>query len=477
VKRILFSLCLAFQLALIPNLAMGAIGEAKEILERLEASEQKRVTLPDIEKGTLSNGLNYYILEDHELPIAQVVVFIKGGTIYDPVEKSGLTTMTASLIRNGGTETMTPQEVDEYLDDMAASIEITPDREYLVAALKCHSDHFDAVLNLFFDLLFSPRFDLERFDLIKKHFENSILRRADSPDTLSATGYRALLYGRGNSWGAYPTTESVSSITVEDIQAMHRRFFRPDQMIVGVTGDVTGGKVLSLLKEPKKVSEPLEDIKMPVASPSPKTGLHIIDKSGTQVIVNMGQLGSDRFNPDKYAIIIMNDVLGGAGFKKRLPALIRVEKGLAYSVWSSYTFGPKEVPGLFRVYLATKTESARDAVDLVDMEVERFIAGEDLTADEVARSQESILKRLIFEYESAADIVSNVVRFNYFGYPDDYIEKYGVEIGKVTLDDVKRVAKKYLNPESFQIVIVGEEAVLRKQFKDYVTVETLTIEE
>ncbi len=474
-RRILFSLCLVFLLA--PNVAMAAIGEAKEILEKLEATEQKTVTLPDIEKGSLGNGFKYYILEDHELPITQVVAFIKGGTIYDPAGKSGLTTMTTSLIRNGGTATMTPQEVDEFLDDMAASIEITPDREYIVAAFKCHSDHFDAVLKLFFDLLFSPRFDLERFDLIKKHFKNSILRRADSPDTLAATGYRALLYGMDTSWGVYPTTESVHSITVEDIQAMHRRFFRPDQMIVGVTGDIKEGHVRGLLKGPKKVSEPLEEIKMPTASPSPKTGLHIIDKSGTQVIVNMGQVGTDRFNPDKYAIIIMNDVLGGAGFKKRLPALIRVEKGLAYSVWSSYTFGPIEVPGLFRVYLATKTESAREAVDLVDMEVERFIAGEDLSADEVARSQESILKRLIFEYESVADIVSNVVRFNYFGYPDDYIEKYGEEIAGVTLDDIKGVAKKYLNPESFQIVIVGDESVLRKQFKDYVIVESLTIEE
>lgn len=459
--------------------SLAATGKAKEVIRHLESKEQKTITLPKIEKGRLGDGFKYYILPEHELPTARAIVYIRGGVVYDPPGKSGLTAITAELLRNGGTSRMSPDQVDEHLDEIASAIEIGAYKEHLAASVRCRSENFEESLGLLLDMFFRPRFDKGRFDLIKKQFADSVRRRADSPEALATTGFNELLYGRDNPWGAYTTQASIDAVTIDDVKMYHGKYFHPGGMIIGVAGDVRPSKVIGFLESykyyPEGVSPTLHE---PGAGPDPIPGIHIIDKDSNQVIFNVGHGGSYRFNPDKYALIVMNDILGGSSsFKSRLPALVRVEMGLAYSVWSSYSFGPRNAPGSFEVYLATKTDSARQALDIVTAELERFARAADITEDEINRSKDSILRRLIFEYSSAADTVASVVRFNYFGYPDNYVEEYGEKIGRVGLDDVKRVAGKYLHPERLQFVLVGDREEVAKQFGKDIKIDCLTIEE
>jgi predicted Zn-dependent peptidase len=459
------------------NLSAATLDAAK-VLKKLEDKESTSVSLPKMKKGKTKRGFKYYILPDHELPVIKATILIRGGTVFDPPTKSGLTSITTTLMRSGGTVDMGPDRVDKYLDSIASRISISASKESIVAVIGCRSENFEESLQLLLDMLFRPRFDKDRFNLIKKRFINSVKRRADSPEGLASVGFRELLYGRANPWGVYPTGQTIESVNLDDVKDYHNNFFHPEEMILGVSGDLQPSKIIKQIKSYKYFPKARDaKITVPAADPKPVKGVHIIEKDTTQVVLNLGHAGSFRTNPDKYPLIVMNDILGGPGhFKRRLPKLIRVERGLAYSVWSHYGFGPRDANGLFKVYLATKTKSAVQAMELVISELQQFATEGLISEAEVKSAKEAILKKLIFEYSSAFGIISSVVKFNYLGYPDDYIEEYGKKIGEVKLDDVKRVARKYLHPDNLQVVMVGDGDEIRNNLKQNVKSTILTID-
>ena len=459
--------------------AYSATKEASVKVKTLEDRQTPLISLPDLKKGTLKNKMKYYGLRNKEIPIVKLVAFIKGGSVFDPDGKEGLTSVTAGLMREGGTEDMTPEELDEKLDRMASNISIATGSEVITATLVSSSENFSTTLNIFLDILFKPRFDRERFQLIIQRALASVKRRKDNPETLASIGFTSLLYGKNNPWGSYITTRSIEGITEEDIRNFHKKFFHPSMVIVGISGDFNIKEALKIIKTYKGYPEgELLELAQPAASPSPKDGVHIIDVNKSQAVINAGHQGSVRANPDKYALIVLDDIIGSPiSLKSKLATLVRVERGLAYSINSRYTFGPKDAPGIFSIFAATKTESTREVIELMRDELTRMAKGEGIMESNVREAKEAILNRLVFGYASAFDIISQVVYYNYFGYPDNYIEIYGEKIKQVELDDVKRVALKYLHPARMQFVIAGDAYLIRPQLKDYMTEESLTIEE
>lgn len=458
--------------------AFGISREAQEIVGRLESKSQQGVSLPKVGAGSLKNGFQYYILPDSEIPQIKAVIYIKGGTIFDPPGKSGFSQLLAESLREGGTKELTPAMLEDRLDTIASSIGISAKQEYLLATIVSRSEHFKETLSILLDMLFAPRFDEERIQLIKKRYKNAIKRRIDSPDVLADIGFDELLYGRDNPWGDYPTIASVDKITIDELKKFNKEYFHPANMIIGIAGDISARSAIKMIGSYENYpdGEAIE-LKPPSATPAPKKGVHLINKDSNQVVFNIGHQGSTRFDPDKFKLILMNDILGGGPFNRILPQLIRVEGGLAYSVWSSYMFGPRNAPGVFKVYLATKTESTTEALKIVESELDKFSRGEGITEDGLNRSKRSILEGLIFEYATPFSIVSSIVKFRYFDYPDNYIEIYADEIGKVELKGVIGAAHKYIHPDKLQVVLVGDRKLLEKQFKDNIKYSDLTIDE
>lgn len=458
--------------------AHSAIGSDQETIKKLESKETSSVRLPKFEKGKLDNGLTYYILPNNDLPIVKAYLYIRGGTVFDPQGRSGLGTVTSTLLRGGGTEGMDPDKIDSRLDNIASTINIVSEKEAVVASIYCRTEYFEESLDLLLDMLFKPRFDEARFELYKKQMLDSIRRRPDVPERLADVGFGELLYGKDNPWGVYSTKKSVSLITLQEVKDHYRRFFYPENMILGVVGDIESNKVLKILKSytgyPIEKGEKLTIPKGP-ANIDNKT--HVINKDVNQVVFNVGHEGSFRTSPDKYALIVANYILGGGAFKTRLPAIIRVKSGLAYTVSSTYGFGPEESPGAFKIFLATKTESAAEALKLLVSEFEKFSEGSNISEDELMTAKDSMLRKIIFEYDSAYDLLANIVRFNYFGYPDNYVEEYEAGIRNVTLQDVRRVAKEYFHPDRLEIVLVGNKQLLEKQLKENINIIDLTVEE
>ena len=178
-----------------------------------------------------------------------------------------------------------------------------------------------------------------------------------------------------------------------------------------------------------------------------------IERPITQAVVRMGHLGIKRDNPDKFDLLLMNEVLGGGEFKSRLMADIRTKRGLVYGVWSNVS--PGKDYGLFTVGLATKANQVDEAMDLVRKHIERIMKPGDIEKAEFDYAKKSILSSLIFEFDRAFKVVDGRARFYFYGYPDDYWRIYRDRIVAANIGDLTRVADKYLHPDALRSVIVG----------------------
>jgi zinc protease len=178
-----------------------------------------------------------------------------------------------------------------------------------------------------------------------------------------------------------------------------------------------------------------------------------IAKPLTQSYIEVGHLGIKRHNPDKYALEIMDTILGAPVFKSRLMEDIRSNRGLAYTVTSDFGWGTDY--GLFDVYCDTKAQTEGEVIGLIRGHIERIKEKGDISEAELDFAKRSVLNRLIFEFDNSFKIVGQRARYFFYGYPDNYWHIYRREIEKIGVEDVKRVAKKYLHPEGLSIVVVG----------------------
>jgi len=435
----------------------SAAGAANKISE-LAAARQKAYHPPAVKGVRLSNGMLCYIMEDHNLPIIQGRVIVRSGAVYEDLKKKGLASVTSALLKDGGTAAKTPEELRGFLDENAVDITFTPAPESLEGYFGSLSKDKDTALDIFFEMLFYPRFDAEGLAIVKKRLIGGLKRDMETPGPLVHRKFAELVYGKNSPWGSTPTPSSLKNITRRDIQAFYDNSFSPDRMILAVAGDFKREEILkklSLLAE-KYQNRNLPEAVIPPASSNEGPQTVLVSKKFTQSAMSLGHLGGTRDNPDKYALIMLNYILGGGGsFSNRLASAVRVKAGLAYEIWSAYSFGPPRAPALFEIHAKTRNETVEKALELIKGETAR-IRDTGVTPDEFKKAREGILNALVFEYERAFNIATAAARYVYFGYPENYLEIYKNGIGETTIKDVNEAAKRYLQPDKLKVVVVGK---------------------
>jgi len=423
---------------------------------RLEQIPTPPFSEPHVTTGVLKNGMRYYFIEDHQLPFIHINVIAKVGSIYESSDKVGLASLLGILLRTGGTKELTPEEIDRAFDNMAAEVGVSIGTEMADAGIKVLSKDTQKAIPLFFDLLFKPRFDAKRIDLGKIKIIEALKREEDYPDQVATREFRKLVYGENSPWARRPTNESVMGLSVDDLTKFHERYFVPSNMIVAAAGDFD---IPSLLASMGKITDSISNHTVefpqvvPVELKFPKQEKRI-ERPLTQSYIEIGHLGIKRHNPDKYALEIMDVILGAPIFKSRLMEDIRSNRGLAYSVASDFGWGTDY--GLFNVSAATKIQSTDEVIELIRGHLKRLSEKGDVTPTELKFAKKSVLNRLIFEFDNAFKIVSSRARYHFYGYPDNYWHIYRSQIEKVTIDDVRRVARKYLHPDGLSLVVVGQ---------------------
>ena len=407
-------------------------------------------------RHTLPGGGVVFIVEDHALPLVDVSVLVRTGGYLDPAGKAGLAALTGSQMRAGGTASLAAAEFDEEVAFLAAEIGSSIGDTMGQAGLNCLTKDVDTALDLLFDMLRRPRFDQDRLELAKSQLLQGMERRNDSTRSIEGREWGRLMRGAGHFSTRPATRASVESITREDLVAFHERYYHPGGFIFAVSGDVEPEEILAKLSARldgwAASSEPVPDV--PAPAHDPPAALYGVDKPDVnQGRVSIGHLGTTRDNPDRYPLLVMNDILGGGGFTSRLLTRVRSDEGLAYSAGSSFGMGTY-YDGVFRVAFQSRSETVARAAAIVLEEIER-IRTEPVGDAELSTSIASFVETFTRNFSTAAATAGLFARDEYTGRDPEYLLRYRERISAVTAEDVLRVAREYLHPERLVMLVVG----------------------
>lgn len=407
-------------------------------------------------RHVLSNGAVVYMAEDHDFPLVDISVTIRTGQYLDPPDKIGLASMTGSQIRSGGTAKMRAEDFDEEVEFLAANISSAIGDTQGSAGAGFLAKDTDHVLDLLFDMLRNPAFQQDRLDLAKARTLQFMKRRNDSTPGIEAREWNRLMRGPDHFTSKETTKASIDAITRDDLVAFHKRFYHPKNMILAVAGDFKSDEMLAKLEKRmagwEGTTEKVADV--PKSDFKPKPGIYFVNKpTVNQGRVAIGHLGALRTNPDRYALTVMNDILGGGGFTSRIMSRVRSDEGLAYSAGSRYGLGIY-YEGEFRAGFQSKSPSCAQAAKIVLDEIAR-IRTDDVTKEELDTAVQSFVESFPQTFSTAAKKVSTFAEDEYTGRDPNYWAEYRKGIQSVTPADVKRVAQKYLHPDELVILVVG----------------------
>lgn len=430
----------------------------------------------DVERYVTKNGMIIYLKEDHTLPEFRIRALIRCGDVYDPAQRQGISGLVGTVMRSGGTKTLSPDSLNALLEYIAASVETGIGQESGSASLYCLAKDIELGIKTFADVIRNPAFAEDKIDLAKEQIRKAIKSRNDNPGSIVSREFDRTLYG-DHPLGRILEWNTVEPIGRADLQAYHDRYFAPNNMMLGITGDFDSKQIKKLLDkyfgdwQERQVDLPSK----PKVEMKYRPGVYFIEKDVNQSNIRLGHLGIDEDNPDRYAVSVMNFILGGGSFNSRMTSKVRSDEGLAYSVGSRYQTGT-DYPGEFFAYCQTKSSTTMKAIDLMVAEIKR-IRDSEVSDAELEMAKDSYINRYVFQFTSASRVVGQLMQLEYFDRPRDLLQNYIANIQKVTKSDVWRVAKEYLHPEDISYVIVGKRVDLDADPAELGTVTEIPLEE
>lgn len=405
----------------------------------------------------LPNGLVIFLQEDHELPFISGSMLIRGGSRDEPAGKIGLVSLYGQTWRTSGSQQVGGDLLDDQLEAKAASVETSGGLASTSLRWSCLKGDFDSVFATSMELLLHPAFKADKLELAKRQIDTGVARRNDDAGALANREAIQLAYGRSSPYAREPEFTTVAAVTLADLEDWHRRTVIPNGMIVAVSGDFDSAAMETKLRaafSPLPRGPATERTRAESSEPTP--GVYFVEKADVDQtnVVLVGQ-GTERSNPDYYALSVMNEIFSG-GFGSRVTQDVRTRLGLAYSVGGSFG-AAYDHPGVFYVEAGTKSESTVAATKALLDEVGK-LRTVPASADELRRAKDQVLNSFIFHYDSPDKTLAEQVTLAFYGYPSDFLEKYKTGIEAVTSADISRVANKYIHPEKLAVLVVGNSA-------------------
>ena len=407
----------------------------------------------------LPNDLVWLFSPQTELPLVTLQLLIKAGTLEDPPGKEGLANLTASLLRNG-TKSRSAAKIAEELDFMGASLSFAGGDDFATVGLTVLKKDLGPALELLQDILMNPTFPAAEVALKKNQFKAALASAEDEPKVLASRAFFKDLYGPfPYNHPVMGTPQGLTAITRQDLIAFHRTYYRPNNTVLSVVGDLTPDEASQWVTKifGAWAAAPLPSAKLPAIPPLNQRQEVVIDKDITQANIILGNLGISRQNPDFYAFQVMNYLLGGGGFASRLMDDIRVNRGLVYSVYSA--FDPGLEPGPFLVALETKNATAGEAITQVVVQLRRIMT-QPVTAEELKDAKSYLIGSFPRKMDSISKRAWLLGYVEVYGLGLDYPWRYPELIQHLTPGDIQKVAEKYLQPEKYLLVIVGKKSAM-----------------
>ena len=448
---------------------------AQKSWDEIEYPELNSFEKPDVEFFELDNGIRFYLVEDDELPLINLRALVRTGGVLVPNEKAGLQSITGTVMRTGGTTSITGDELNELLEDRAARMETGIGLTSGSASMNVLKEDFEELLPVYIDLLQNPAFPEDRLDLAKTQQKTAISRRNDETLPIGIREFQKLIYGPESVYARNTEYETIDNITREDLVDFHKKSFVGENMMIGVIGDFEMEEMKEVLTEAFQEIPAGNELELtfPDINYEFVNTINFVDKSDVnQSFVMMGHIGGLRENPDYAKIQVLNRVLSD-GFSGRLMQVVRSQMGLAYSVFGEYGSG-NFFPGMFYAGVMTQSETTAEAINAIIGQIER-LQNEPITEKELSDTKDRFLNSLVFEYDSRASVLNEQMSFDYAGLPDDTFDRLVEEIQQVTIEDVQEAAQQYMQPENLQILVVGNGEEIGDQLEQFGDVNEIDI--
>jgi len=452
-KRFLLKTTALTLLALVVVAAAAPEAAAKKPWEKFKYPDLGEIQMPEYERVELDNGMILYLAVDKSLPLVQLSATIRAGSIYEPAHLVGLASITGDVLRTGGTEKWSGDEIDEMVENMGATVETFVGTSSGGAFLSALTEDADAALEILGQILMHPVFDEDKITLSKTQVKAGISRRNDETMGIAMREFRKVIFGADHPLARVEEYDTIGSITRDDLVAFHDMYFRPDRTYLVVIGDFDTADMIARIETTfagwEKATTPLPPD--PEVPNFPRTVNVAVKEDVTQSMVLLGQKGIRNDSEHYAAIQVANKILGGSA--SRLFNEVRSKRGLAYSTGSAAGTGWR-YPGVFTAYAGTKCESTEQALDVILEQIE-LITVEPVSQQEMQEAVDSILSADVFNYDTKREVLDRAVLFEMNGYPPDFLTTYREKLLALTPETILASCQAVWKPADMSLLVVG----------------------
>ncbi len=407
----------------------------------------------DIQEVTTPGGITAWLVEEDAVPFTALELRFRGGGSLDRDGKRGAINLMTATIEEGAGD-LNAQEFAIARDELAASFQFNVSRDALSVSARFLTENQDEALALLKLALTQPRFDEEAIERVRGQILSNIRSDLNDPNAIAGRIASELTYGDhpyGSSLDG--TLESVGALSRDDVLNAYRDVIVKDRVYVGVAGDMSADELAVILDDLLGELPTGGAALPPQTEPRVTGGVTVEQMNIPQSVAMFGHVGIRRDDPDFFPAFVANEVFGGSGLQSRLSLEVREERGLTYGI-GSYLVNWDHSHMLLGQF-STANDRVAEAIDVVRAEWAR-IAEEGVTEDELDTAKTYLTGAYPLRFDSNASIARILVGMQIDGLPIDYIETRNGKVEAVTLEDVKRVAKRLYQPEALRFVVVGQ---------------------
>jgi zinc protease len=422
------------------------------------------VVPPKVWTGEFPNGIKLYGISYNEVPLVSYSLVIKGGHLLDTPGLSGTASLLAAMLTEG-TESKTPEELEEAIDMLGARINVYGGEQSITISVNALTRNFEKTVDLLEEILMEPRWDSVQFDLAKSRYINNIKRNQANPNYLAYTTFDELVFGDGNLLAipANGTLETIEAITMEDLKDYYASYLSPSVTSLHVVGDIPAGEIENAFHGIIERWEPREVILPEIEIPQnpDKPAIYFVDVPGAkQSVIQIGNLSPVRTDPDYDAIQTMNYKLGGS-FSGVLNMILREEKGFTYGARSS--FSGNNLYGTFTASSSVRSNSTLESMEIFKGEMLKYREG--ISQEDLTFTKNALMKSNAREFETMYSRLGMLEDISMYDLPFDYITKQQEVTEAMTLEQHKQLAQKYIQPDKMYYVVVGDAATQLEPLK------------
>ena len=438
-----------------------------------------RLTVPPIQKRILTNGLPVWIVEQHEVPLAQVNLVIHAGSGDDPANAFGLASFTAAMLDEGAGARTALQIADE-VEFLGASLGTSSSFDASAVRLNVPVRQLRPALALMADVALRPTFPSAEVDRLRQERLTALLQAKDDASSVAPLAFARIVFGASHRYGtaATGTEATIKTITAAQMKAFHTERYKPSNATLIVAGDITAAGVLPQLEAAFGAWPASGSVaRTPVAAARQLTAgqVTIVDMpSAEQSQIRIGWVGVPRSTADYFPLLVLNTILGGS-FTSRLNQNLREEHG--YSYGASSRFDMRLSAGAFQAGAGVQTDKTADALREFFKELKGIT--EPVGAEELAKAKNYVALSFPGGFETITDLTAHLEEMAVYKLPDAYFSQYVANVQAVTAAQVQKAAATYIQPDKFAVVVVGDRKTIEAGIRalGVAPVRTQTVDE